>query len=59
MFAEVEAYTVSTDSWEIFPLMATPHHGLGAAISGEVFYVPGGANREAFGAVDTHEALRF
>lgn len=59
VFAEVEVYTVTTDSWEALPPMATPRHGMGAAVSGEVFYVPGGATREAFGAVDTHEALRF
>jgi N-acetylneuraminic acid mutarotase len=59
VFAEVEAYTVSSNSWETLPAMATPRHGMGAAVSGDVFYVPGGATREAFGAVDAHEALRF
>jgi N-acetylneuraminic acid mutarotase len=58
VFAEVEAYTVSTDSWAALPPMTTPRHGMGAAVSGGVFYVPGGATKQGFGAVDTHEALR-
>lgn len=58
VFAQVEAYTVSSDSWAALPSMTTPRHGMGAAVSGGVFYVPGGATKQGFGAVDTHEALR-
>jgi N-acetylneuraminic acid mutarotase len=59
VFPQVEAYTVSADRWDALDPMRTPRHGMGGAISGGVFYVPGGASREAFGAVDTHEALRL
>jgi N-acetylneuraminic acid mutarotase len=59
VFPQVEAYTVSADRWDSLDPMLTPRHGMGGAISGGVFYVPGGASREAFGAVDTHEALRL
>lgn len=58
VFAEVEVYTVSADRWDALPPMPTPRHGMGGAVSGGVFYVPGGATREGFGAVDTHEILR-
>jgi N-acetylneuraminic acid mutarotase len=58
VFAEVEVYTVSTNTWTALPSMATPRHGMGAAVADGVFYVPGGATKEAFGAVDTHELLR-
>jgi hypothetical protein len=39
--------------------MTTPRHGTGGAVLGRVFYVPGGADVEAFGAVATVEALVF
>jgi hypothetical protein len=39
--------------------MLTPRHGMGAAVWNNVLYVPGGASRELFGAVSTHEALRL
>jgi hypothetical protein len=58
VFPEVEAYTVSADRWDALPSMVTPRHGMGTVVSGGVFYVPGGATKEGFGAVDTHEALR-
>jgi hypothetical protein len=32
---------------------------MGAAVWNDVLYVPGGAPRELFGAVATHEALRL
>jgi N-acetylneuraminic acid mutarotase len=59
VFPQVEAYTVSADRWDTLDPMPTPRHGMGGAISGGVFYVPGGASREMFGAVDTHEALQL
>jgi N-acetylneuraminic acid mutarotase len=58
VFAEVEAYTVSTNTWTALPAMATPRHGMGAAVYGGALYVPGGATKEGFGAVDTHEVLQ-
>lgn len=57
VFPEVEAYRPADDTWHELPDMATPRHGMGAAAVGEVFYTPGGATSQAFGAVDIHEAL--
>ena len=59
VFAEVEAYTVSTDTWLALPPMITPRHGTGGAVWNSSFYVPGGATRTGFEAVDTHEVLRL
>jgi N-acetylneuraminic acid mutarotase len=56
VFSEVEAYDPLTDSWSTHPPMKTPRHGTGAAAIDGVIYVPGGADQQAFGAVDTHEA---
>lgn len=57
VFAEVEAYTPTTNSWEALTPMATPRHGMGAAVWDGRLYVPGGATQEGFGAVDTHEVF--
>ena len=58
VFAEVEAYTVSTDTWTALPSMTTPRHGVGGAVVDGAFYVPGGATKTGFDAVDTHEVLQ-
>jgi N-acetylneuraminic acid mutarotase len=52
VFAEVEAYDPGTDSWESFPNMLLPRHGLAAATLGERIYLPGGASQQGFGAED-------
>ena len=39
--------------------MGRPRHGTGGAVIGDRFYVPGGANVQAFGAVATVEVFRF
>jgi N-acetylneuraminic acid mutarotase len=59
VFSEVEVYSPSLDRWTLQPPMLTPRHGMGAAVWNNVLYVPGGASRELFGAVSTHEALRL
>jgi N-acetylneuraminic acid mutarotase len=59
VFGDVEAYTVSTDTWIALPPLPTPRHGTGGAVWDGVFYVPGGATKTGFAAVDTHEALRL
>jgi len=58
VFAEVEAYTVGTDTWTVLPPMLTPRHGTGGAVWDGAFYVPGGAITTQFDAVETHEVLR-
>jgi N-acetylneuraminic acid mutarotase len=57
VFPQAEAFTAATNSWESLAPMAVPRHGMGAAASGERLYVPGGATRETFGAVDVHEVF--
>ncbi len=57
VFAEVEAYTPATNTWETLTPMTSPRHGMGAAVIGRSLYVPGGANKQAFGAVATFDAF--
>jgi N-acetylneuraminic acid mutarotase len=57
VFAEVESYHVAADSWKTHTPMTTPRHGTGAAAVGGKIYLPGGADIQAFGAVDTVEAF--
>lgn len=58
VFAEVEGYDAVLDRWDPLRPMVTPRHGMGAAAWDGALYVPGGASRQTFGAVDTHEILR-
>ena len=57
VFAEVEAYDLATDSWRSLDPMPNPRHGMWAASVDGRIYIPGGADEQAFGAVDTHEIL--
>lgn len=57
VFDQVERFDPSQNLWTTLPPMKTPRHGTGAAAVGDVFYVPGGATVQAFGAVATLEAL--
>ncbi|MDQ3365357.1 MAG: kelch repeat-containing protein, partial [Myxococcota bacterium] len=57
VFPQVEAYSATTTAWTTLAPMPTPRHGMGAAAIGGKLYVPGGATRQAFGAVATHEVL--
>jgi len=57
VFANVEAYDPTRDVWSILPAMTTPRHGTGAATIGDVMYVPGGGDVQAFGATAVVEAL--
>lgn len=56
VFEQFEVYDPTAGAWSTLEPMPTPRHGTGAAAVGDVFYVPGGATVEAFGAVPTHEA---
>jgi N-acetylneuraminic acid mutarotase len=58
VFSEVEAYDAVLDRWDSLSPMPTPRHGMAAAVWNGALHVPGGASRELFGAVDTHEILR-
>lgn len=55
VFAETEIYSPATDSWRGAVSMRVPRHGMGAATVEGVLYVPGGADRQGFAAVATHE----
>lgn len=57
VFSEVEAYTPATNTWETLTPMISPRHGMGAAVVGGRLYVPGGADKQAFGAVATHDTF--
>lgn len=57
VFPQTEAYDAAADAWTTLAPMRTPRHGMGAAAWGGTLYVPGGANVQAFGAVDTHETF--
>lgn len=55
VFSQVEAYDPVTDAWNLLVDMRTPRHGMGAAAWDGAMYVPGGADRQGFSAVDVHE----
>jgi len=57
VFRQTEAFVPATASWLALPDMETPRHGTGAAGIDGVFYVPGGATIQAYGATDTVESL--
>jgi hypothetical protein len=52
-FDEVEAYDPVADAWEVLPALPVGIHGTGAAIWQEGLLLPGGADVQAFAAVDT------
>jgi N-acetylneuraminic acid mutarotase len=57
VFPQTEVYDPANDTWSPLAPMPTPRHGTGAATLGATLYVPGGADVQGFGAVDTFEAF--
>ncbi len=57
VFPETEAYDPANDTWETLQPMLTPRHGTGGAAVKDVFYVPGGATQQGYGAVATNESF--
>lgn len=57
LFDAVESFDPAEGQWRTHPAITPPRHGMGAATVDGRIYVPGGADVEAFGAVDTHEVL--
>lgn len=57
VFDDNEGYNPATDTWTAFEPMRSPRHGTGAAALGDTIFVPGGATRDNFGAVDIHESF--
>jgi N-acetylneuraminic acid mutarotase len=59
IFDQVEAFDPASDRWQIYPPMAVPRHGIGAATLGNRIYIPGGATVEGFGVIATNQALQL
>jgi N-acetylneuraminic acid mutarotase len=57
MFDNVEAYDPAQNAWTRLPPMATPRHGINAAVIGSRIYLPGGATVEGFGVTPVNEAF--
>lgn len=57
VFDETESYDPAANLWRTLVRMPTPRHGTGAATVGDRIYVPGGADVQAFAAVDTNEVF--
>ncbi|MEJ7601756.1 MAG: kelch repeat-containing protein, partial [Kofleriaceae bacterium] len=57
VFPDVESFDPATNTWSALAPMVTPRHGMAAAAIDGKLYVPGGATRQGFGAVATHEVL--
>jgi len=55
VFATHDSYDPETDSWTTHDPMPSPRHGTGAATLDDTIWIPGGADVQAFGAVDTNE----
>ncbi|TNE46792.1 MAG: kelch repeat-containing protein [Deltaproteobacteria bacterium] len=54
VFHQAEVYDPAKNEWTSLEPMAVPVHGTGAASLGDVIYIPGGATKQAFGAVNAH-----
>jgi len=59
VFPQVEVLDTALNVWLDGGVMRTPRHGTGGAVIDGVFYMPGGATTEAFGATPTVEAVPF
>lgn len=59
VFDDSELYDPTSNTWQTLERMRAPRHGTGAAGLDGSLYVPGGADREGFGAVITHDALQL
>ena len=53
VFDDAEAYDPVADAWRVLDPMPNPRHGMGAATVDGSIIVPGGADEQAFAAVDT------
>jgi len=60
VFPETDVFDPVANSWRTVASMRTPRHGMGAAVVGNVLYVPGGATAQGGGtAVAILEAFSF
>lgn len=51
VFANVEAFTLATNTWAQLAPMPNPKHGVGGAVWNGALYLAGGADVEGFGAI--------
>lgn len=58
VFANVEAYSLATNTWTQLPAMPNPKHGVGGAAWNGALYLCGGADQEGFGAIASTDVLR-
>ncbi len=57
LYNEVEVYHVLANTWRSLTPMNPPIHGTGAAAVNGLIYIPGGADVQAFGAVDQNQVF--
>jgi len=57
VFAEVEAYNARTNAWKALSPMPAPRHGIMAAVWDGKIYLPGGADVQGLGAVNTSDVF--
>ena len=58
VFANVEAFTASTNTWTQLAPMPDPKHGVGGSVWNGALYLCGGADRAGFGAIATTDIFR-
>jgi hypothetical protein len=56
VFGETERYDTEANRWSARARMSVPRHGIGAAIVGDLVFIPGGSEVEGFGVTDAHTA---
>lgn len=57
LFEQVESFDPAEGVWQSHAPLVPARHGMGAASVGGRIFVPGGADVQAFGAVDAHSVL--
>ena len=59
VFPEIDAYDLTTDTWQSLGTMDVPRHGYGAAVIDDRIYLLGGATRQGGGAAEKSSAFYF
>jgi N-acetylneuraminic acid mutarotase len=57
VYWQTESYHPASDAWIGLTEMPTPRHGIGAAVLGDRIHVAGGAFKDDYAPVDTHEVF--
>jgi N-acetylneuraminic acid mutarotase len=56
VFGETERYDTEANQWSARARMSIPRHGIGAAVVGDLVFIPCGSVVEGFGVTDAHTA---